>query len=228
MSVRARSLPILVVALTLATPAGARPTLDAARLAQLASYEVLVFSDPWQGGLERGKAIGVFDALPEEVSRVAEEYGRYQDFMPRVRRSFVESLEGGHALVDMTADLPWPAGRSKVEVRFFREQRPGGITLIRFQMVRGELRQYLGQIYIEPFDEKRAAVTYELIAEPAMWAPRSTINRSIRKSVSGYVHALRQRVNDLHRAGFLHPLAPAARVMADPALKPRAAKAAPR
>ena len=62
----------------------ARPSLDPARLDQLDRYEVLMFGDPVAGGLERSKAIGVFDATPDEVFRIATEYQHYPEFMPRV------------------------------------------------------------------------------------------------------------------------------------------------
>jgi ribosome-associated toxin RatA of RatAB toxin-antitoxin module len=210
MSASARFITIAAM-LASALPAAARPSLDTAGLQRLDRWEVLVFSDPWRGGIERGKAIGVFSATPEEVYRVATEYAKYQDFMPRVRQSSVASRDKAETLVDLTADLPWPAGRSKVTARYTTEKLPGDIYRIRFQMIRGEMRQYVGQLYIEPWAPGRTAVTYEIVAEPNVWAPRSTINKSIRNSAGGYVHALRQRVNDLHLAGYLHPQAPPAK-----------------
>ena len=64
-------------------PAAARPTLDAGRLDELGRYQVLTFADPFRNGIERGKAIGVIDATPEEVFRVATDYAKYRDFMPQ-------------------------------------------------------------------------------------------------------------------------------------------------
>ena len=77
--------------LALSGSAAARPSLDAARLAELGRYEVLTFNDPAGGGIERGKAIGVIDATPEEVFRIATDYTRYADFMPRVTSSRIET-----------------------------------------------------------------------------------------------------------------------------------------
>lgn len=186
----------------------ARPSLDHDHLSQLGQYDVLVFADPAGDGLERGKAIGVFDATPEEVFRVATDYEKWKDYLPKVRGSHVVGADGRSYTVDMTADLPWPAGATDVEAKYIHEKLPGDIYRIRFDLQHGSMKKYLGAIYIEPWttDHTKTAVTYELVAEPDILAPKSAINKLIRRSASGFVHALRQRINDLHRLGFLHPL----------------------
>lgn len=186
----------------------ARPTLDPKRIDQLAHYQVLVFADPFEAGLERGKAIGVIDATPEEVFRVATDYTKWKEFIPRLRGSQVTARARHAATVEMTADLPWPAGRNEVVAQYRHERLPGEIYRVQFHMVRGTMRRYLGSMYIEPFANGKAALTYELVAQPDVLAPRSMINRAVRRTASGFVHALRQRVNDLHRLGLLHPKAP--------------------
>jgi ribosome-associated toxin RatA of RatAB toxin-antitoxin module len=194
---------LLTCALT--TPAAARPTLDSSRLDQLGHYQVLTFADPFKNGIERGKAIGVIDATPEEVFRVATDYAKYRDFMPKVTDSRVKEAARDHVLVEMHAELRWPAGASKVTARYTHEKLPGDIYRVRFDMVDGSLKQYLGSLYIEPFATGKTAVTYELVAEPDTVAPKGAINRGIKRSTGNFVNALRQRVNDLHRLGYLHP-----------------------
>jgi hypothetical protein len=76
---------------------------------------------------------------------------------------------------------------------------------VKFEMVRGTLRRYLGSLYIEPWSAGRAAVTYELVAQPEGFAPTSAVNRGVRRSAGKFVHALRQRINELHQLGYLHP-----------------------
>jgi ribosome-associated toxin RatA of RatAB toxin-antitoxin module len=200
-----RSLVGACLALLCASPAFARPTLDAGRLDELTRYEVLTFTDPFGGGLERGKAIGVIDATPEEVFRVATDYGKYHDFMPKVTSSTVKESTRDHALVELTAELRWPAGSSRVVARYTQQKLAGEIYRVRFEKVDGTLKQYVGSLYIEPFAPGKTAVTYELVAEPDTVAPRSAINRGIKRSTGNFVHALRQRINELHRLGYLHP-----------------------
>jgi len=189
----------------LASPAAARPTLDNGRLDELSHYQVLTFNDPFKNGIERGKAIGVIDATPEEVFRVATDYAKYRDFMPRVTGSSVREATRDHVLVEMQAELRWPAGSSKVTARYTHEKLPGDIYRVKFGMVDGSLKQYWGSLYIEPFAPGKTAITYELVAEPDTVAPKSAINRGIKRSTGNFVHALRQRVNELHRLGYLHP-----------------------
>jgi ribosome-associated toxin RatA of RatAB toxin-antitoxin module len=189
----------------LAGAALARPTLDIARLDRLSHYEVLTFNDPFKSGIDRGKAIGVIDATPEEVFRIATDYAHYRDFMPMVTASSIKEQSRDHALVEMTAELRWPAGESTVTARYSCDRLPGEIYRVRFEMVHGSLRQYLGSLYIEPFATGQTSVTYELVAEPDTIAPKSAINKGVRRSTSNFVHALRQRINELHRLGLLHP-----------------------
>jgi ribosome-associated toxin RatA of RatAB toxin-antitoxin module len=206
-----RSLAISSLLLGLTASAGARPTLDASRLGELSRYQVLTFTDPFAGGIDRGKAIGVLDATPEEVFRVATDYEKYRDFMPRIVSSVVKELGQNQAVVQLIAALRWPAGTTTVEARYQNEMLPGDIYRVRFNMVRGTLKRYLGMLYIEPFAPGKTAVTYELVAEPDTIAPKSAINHGIVRSAGNFIHALRQRVNDLHRMGYLHPepIAPA-------------------
>src|SRR5439155_19346807 len=128
----ARRTLTLLAALLAPSLAEARPTLDAARMSQLDRYDVLVFSDPHAGGLERGKAIGVFDGTPDEIFRVFTDYAKWQDYLPRVRASTVAAHDTNHTVVDLTAELPWPAGRNKVTAVYTHEKLGGEVYRIRF------------------------------------------------------------------------------------------------
>ena len=188
--------------------AQARPTLDSARLAELSSYEVLTFGDAYRAGFDRGKAIGVIDATPEEVFRVATDFERYKDFMPRIAASNQLSRTPDGAQVVITAELPWPVGRCWIEADYRFDHVGKDIYRIRFDMVHGNMRQYLGSLYIEPFTKTQTAITYELVAEPDLAAPKAMINKGVRRTVGKFVHALRQHINELHALGMLHPVLP--------------------
>ena len=190
--------------------ASARPALDDTRLGEIDRYEVLTFADPVQGSaIERGKAIGVIDATTEEIFRVATDFPRYREFMPRVVGSSLVSRNNDTAQVMLTAELPWPVGRTWMEADYKMEKLPGDIYRVRFDMRRGNMKKYLGSLYIEPWTKTRSAITYELVAEPNVTAPKSMLNKGVRRSVGNFVHALRQHINELHRTGMLHPLQPA-------------------
>ena len=49
------------------------------------------------------------------------------------------------------------------------------------------------------------------------------VNRGIKRSVGKFVHALRQRINEMHRLGLLHPIQPTTPVMPATVLKPNPA-----
>src|ERR1700690_1369179 len=131
-----------VAALTLAvaSAAHARPHLDSNRLSRLEKYDVLAFGDPFKNGFEMGKAIGVFDATPEEVFRVATDYGKWKEFLPRVRGSEVRDRKRDGATVEITLDLPWPVGSTLVTARYRHEKLKGEIFRVKFQKLHGNLK----------------------------------------------------------------------------------------
>jgi hypothetical protein len=202
----------IVSLFALATPAFADPSVDADGSARLGRYDVLTFVDPGGGGIDRSKAIGVFDATPDEVFRTASDYEQLKEFAPRVVSSKVlERHDGGRALVMLSTDLPWPVSKAWVFAEFDEERMNGEVYRIRFFQVRGSMRRYSGSMLIEPWGSPssgKTAVTYEFLAEPDSVAPKGLINRKLRDAAAHYVHALRQRVNDLHRLGRLHPIVP--------------------
>jgi hypothetical protein len=199
--------PRLVALIVLLGPghAFARPTLDADRMQRLDRYDVLGFADPFKNGIDVGKAIGVFDATPEEVFRVATDYSKWQEYLPRVRSSQITERRRDGATVEVTIDLPWPVGKTLVTARYHHEHLRGDVYRVKFQKVRGNLKQYLGALLIEPWAPGKCALTYELVAQPDVLAPKSMLNHAVAKSALGFVNALRQRVNDLHKWGLLHP-----------------------
>ncbi len=188
-----------------AQPAWARPTLDSERMARLDHFDVLSFADPFKNGLDVGKAIGVFEATPEEVFRVATDYTKWHEYLPRVGTSLVTERQRDGATVEITIDLPWPVGKTLVTARYRHERLKGETYRVKFTKVRGNLKQYLGSMYIEPWAPGKCSLTYELVAQPDVLAPKSMLNHALQKSASGFVNALRQRVNDLHQWGLLHP-----------------------
>ena len=192
----------------------ARPVLAGDGMARLDRYDVLSFTDPIPDGLKKGKAIGVFDATPEEIFRVITEYEHYNSFIPRVVSSQVIDRHGDtSAFVFLLTDLPWPVRDAWVLAQFEHEQLGANTYRIRFWQIRGSLRRYAGSALIEPWAGNKSAVTYELIIEPDMRASHHFINGRIEQVTALYLHSLRQHINNLHHAGMLHPL-----VSPDPAL----------
>jgi ribosome-associated toxin RatA of RatAB toxin-antitoxin module len=173
---------------------------------RLDRWEVLAWTQPGEAGIQGSKAIGVFAATPDEVFRIATDYEHLADFAPRVVSSRIVDRRGeAQATVELHADLPWPLSSAWVSAQFEHEDRGGGVYRIKFFKVAGSLRRYAGAMLIEPWSSGRTAVTYELLVEPESRAPKSMLNGRLHDAASRYVHALRQRVDELHRLGRLHP-----------------------
>lgn len=221
--VKRLGLAVAAALLAMGGAAQARPTLDGPRMTQLGKYEVLTFSDPFGGGIDRGKAIGVIDATPEEVFRIATDFDRYKDYMPRIAGVEQLARDRDGAQVVISAELPWPAGHTWIEASYRFERTASDIYRIRFDMSRGNMRRYLGSLYIEPWSPTQTAITYELVAEPDIVAPKSIINKGVRRSAGKFIHALRQHINDMHRLGLLHPVLPAMAVGPSTVVRPNPA-----
>lgn len=203
--------------------ANARPQLPATENDRLVRYDVLSYGDPHKGGIDRAKAIGLFDATPDEVFRTATDYNHWAEFMPKIKRSEIIAWSGNDFTVSTTAELKF-LGESWLEATYHHEHLPGEVYRVRFEMVRGQMRQYLGSILIEPYvihGQTKAALTFELVAEPNLYAPKGLLNRAIKRMASNSVHALRQRVNDLHALGLLHPNLPPQPIVTTPPTKQR-------
>src|SRR5437868_2034347 len=133
---------VLLACALSSAPALARPTLDAERLAELGRYAVLTFADAFRAGIDRGKAIGIIDATTEEVFRVATDFQHFKEFMPLINGAEQITRGADTAQVMLTGELPWPAGRTWVEAEYRFEHLAGDIHRIRFDMKRGNMRQY--------------------------------------------------------------------------------------
>src|SRR5262249_61203370 len=131
-------------------------------------------ADAGSGGIDKSKAIGGFDATPDEVFRTATDYERLVEFAPRIVSSKVIDKRGDHSFVMLASDLPWPVSKAWVYAEFSHEKLGGEVYRIRFWQVRGSMRRYQGEILIEPWSasRQRTAVTYELLPEPHTIAPR--------------------------------------------------------
>jgi ribosome-associated toxin RatA of RatAB toxin-antitoxin module len=193
--------------------ASARPAFSPDGTQRFAHYEVITSGDPAGGGIVKARAVGLLDATPDEVFRVATDYARYVEFAPRVVSADVVDRQGDQrALVMMKTNLPWPVSAAWVYAQFETDHLGPDSYRIRFWQLKGSLKRYFGSILIEPWQKWKGggttAITYELLAEPDTSAPRYLINGRVEQAASKYVHALRQRINDLRRAGRIHPSLP--------------------
>lgn len=206
--------------------AQARPAIGPDGAARVAHYEVVTFRDPGGGGVIKAKAIGLLDATPDEVFRVASDYQHYTEFAPRVVAANVVDRQGdARAAVMMKTDLPWPANDAWVYAQFEHDRIAADVYRIRFWQVKGSMKRYFGSIYIEPWQKWKgggtSTITYELLAEPNSSAPRYMINNRIEQAASKYVHALRQHINQLRRLGRLHPSIAPDPTLASPTAGPK-------
>ena len=209
--------------------ARARPALDARQVGQLTRYDVVLFSEPIGSGLIRHRAVGMFNAPPKEVFRVATGYEHYGEYIPRIE-SRVMSRKKDEAVVRVKADLPWPMRNVWVDARYHSDLLYAETYRVRFGMVGGNMLRYEGSLLIEPFGQGRTTVTYELLAEPNSRLPTAWVQRALGRTAFSFVHYLRSRVGMLQRQAIdaAHRQAPVPAVPPAPVAPPASiAPAAP-
>src|SRR5258708_25373229 len=92
--------------------AQARPLLDEQRLLRLERWDVVSFTDPAGSGAQRHRAVGMFNASPEAIFKVATDYEQYTSYIPRLIGSHVMWQGADQALGMLEAELPWPLRNS--------------------------------------------------------------------------------------------------------------------
>ncbi|MCS6912750.1 MAG: SRPBCC family protein [Myxococcales bacterium] len=197
-------LPLLVVVdATLGATAVGHPSLDPQQRELITRYEVVLQSKKIAPGLQRHRAMGLFDAPAGDVFRVATSYERYSEYIPRISASYTVWQGTQEAVVVFEADMPWPLVDAWVHVRVQHDHPRRGSYRMRFAMVRGSVHRCEGSLLVEPFGDGRSLVTYELLALPDSLLPHPWVQGIMGRAAVLFVHFLRSRVNRLQQQGLL-------------------------
>ena len=196
----------LLIAVAFAAGAPRHPAradaLDATALCQatideLRSGRVRVIERPPTDGQGVAlRACGVVDAPPAAVWDVLRDCGKFDQFLPRVSQSTLESRNDDIVICDETIDLPFPLGDLHSVSRVVESQRPNGGFERRWSLVHGTYRRLEGGWVVIPWDEARSQslVIYEVDMDPETVIPDFLIRRTQAGAAVDVYQAVRRRV----------------------------------
>jgi hypothetical protein len=180
----------------------AKPNLDAESLGKLDKGEVLPFTQKVAGSnVLEGKAIGVFEDVPEAVVHVLLDLDKYKHYLPRIKDSRIVKKRGWHTFGVLETSLPWPAKDSWAYIKYTRYDKPGRVYEIKWWMVNGTLNQFTGSALVEPWnkDATRSVLTYTMLFEPKTSAPYSMISDGVKRVTRIIVDRTRLRLQALRK-----------------------------
>ena len=195
---------ILIVCVLCASSlsAEARPELSKDQIKRLSNGEVLDFSIDSEGtSIKTGKALGVFQDIPEAVLYVLMGIDKYKHFLPRVKESRITKYRDNYTYAVLETSLPWPFKDGWAYIKVARTDKPGRVFEINWRMVNGTMANYAGSAIIEPWDKdsKKTLLTYKFLAVPKISAPDSSISKGVRKAAATIIHKLRMRLTALRK-----------------------------
>jgi ribosome-associated toxin RatA of RatAB toxin-antitoxin module len=141
-----------------------------------------------QSGVKPGRAIGVINAPASVVRDIIAGMDSYKDFVPRISGS--RKVKNGAYVVE--SKMPWPVNETWVYVRVRAGERDGTLT-IQWKMTNGSLKQYEGVAWIQPMDNGRSLLTYQMLAVPDTAAPDALISYGLREGAGSMIKAVRKR-----------------------------------
>jgi len=180
------ALGALVVGSYLVLPASARADVRS----EVKAGKIVTMSLPGSG-LSPGRAMGTVEASAERVYRALSDVSAYPEFIPRVKKS--RRLAGKDAY-EVTAKFPWPVSETRIEIKLNKGRR-GNTYVLRWKRVGGDLRDYEGQAWIQPWGKDRCVLTYQMIAVPSIPAPSGLMNRGLRNAAKRVIKAVRKHIN---------------------------------
>ncbi len=172
------------------------PLPDPQTLARLERGEIIVRPDAGGGGVPRVFMQAVIEATPEKVWRHIDDSVRYQDFMPRVKKSEELSRAGDVVRSRVTIDMPFPLKNLTATSRAVHTVRAGELYRRAWQMEAGdyEVNEGAWTLVPHPSQPSRTLVTYEARIQPKIPLPSALKQMAQEKALPSLLEALRARV----------------------------------
>ncbi|MBL8784640.1 MAG: hypothetical protein JNJ59_07075 [Deltaproteobacteria bacterium] len=171
--------------------------IDAATKARLNRGEVLVSTEPVAGSPQPRLVVqAVIEASPEAVWKHIDQSTRYQEFMPRVKRSEELSRVGTDIRTRMTIDMPFPLKNLTATSKAKHIVEPGVSYVRQWVLEEGDYHVNEGSWTLVPFDgnPQRAYALYRVHIIPKIPIPKMIQAAVQEKAMPGLIEAIRARV----------------------------------
>ena len=187
----------LLVTLALCTPAYAD---DRSIGERLTTSKVAVTTKPYPGtSVEWGRAETVLDVPADQVLKVVHDYGRYATFLPHFEASRVLSQRGTSALVYLEAKIIKRMVTVWGEMKIKSHEQVGGTHVVEADLRKGNVDIMAARWEVTPIDAKRTKVVFQLIMDPGVPMPSSTITYFGAKATRQALEALAKKIGATYR-----------------------------
>jgi hypothetical protein len=148
---------------------------------------------PWDDGRTAVQVSRLTDLPADQLWKVVTDQGRFDQFMPYVRKTTVEPLPGGKLLEKQILDLPHATYNVELEIAL--DQQPG-VRKARWRQINESLTYNQGAWVVEESGGK-SILRYQ-VAAGVDWMPQFVVNFSLRPRLNRLLQAVEQRVRDLN------------------------------
>jgi ribosome-associated toxin RatA of RatAB toxin-antitoxin module len=171
------------------------PPPDAQTLARLERGEIVVRNDATTA-VPQVFMQAIVEAAPARVWRHIDDSARYQDFMPRVKKSEELSRSGDEVRSRVTIDMPFPLKNLTATSRATHTVREGELYRRAWKMETGDydVNEGAWTLVPHPTSPARTVVTYEARIQPRIPLPAALKQLAQEKALPGLLEALRERV----------------------------------
>jgi ribosome-associated toxin RatA of RatAB toxin-antitoxin module len=184
----------LVLLVTVALAPAARAD-DRSIGERLTTPTIEVTTKPYPGtSVEWGRAVGVIDAPADKVLAIVHDYGRYATFLPHFESSRVLSQRGTSALVYLEAKIIKRMVTVWAEMKLSSRKVEGGTHVVEGDMKKGNVDVMSARWEVTPIDANRTKVAFQLIMDPGVPMPSSTITYFGAKATRQTLEALQKRL----------------------------------
>lgn len=166
---------------TLAVPAFAESQADVVKRLRN-SPKAERYSVPVQGQkIQAGGARIIVDAPLSVVRSVVQQYGEYQNFMPRFKRSRVVAKTDTHTDVYLQVPILHGAANIWSVVKFAQpEKKPDGSEVIQGRMTKGNVDDFRARYVLTPIDANTTLLASEILIVPKLPVPGSVVTGELK------------------------------------------------
>ncbi len=148
------------------------------------------------GKPREGVGRGVIEAPPERVFRALTDYAHWEEFMPFLDGSAVQTKGGGSVVSEHLMSLPSPMGERRYRVRFTQKVEAGKVWRIDWSYVpgSGNVDDHRGSWTLTALGPGKTLAVCRLFTDPGGLTPHGAVDRGTGKMLPWVFHGLRQHV----------------------------------
>jgi len=191
-----RALICIGIVLSFTPSVSALPTLSAVEKGELNAGEVVVRErSPRNGKGVAFEAFGIIRNTPDSVWPVLRDCGRFQEFLPRTKKSEMRNRVGNTVVCFTEIAMPFPFDNLWADVKVSESVHGGGEYSRTWSLIRGTYEWNDGSWRLYPWNGgKQSLLVYRLAVNPKISVPDFLIRKGQTGALPDLYEALNGRV----------------------------------